>query len=45
VSRRSRYVPDWVRVFNATIYVEANRLSLHFMFMGQQQRLTREGIA
>jgi hypothetical protein len=45
VSRRSRYVPDWVRVFYATVYVEADRLSLHFMFMGQQQRLTREGIA
>jgi hypothetical protein len=45
VSRRSRYVPDWVWVFYATVYVEADRLSLHFMFMGQQQRLTREGIA
>jgi hypothetical protein len=42
VSKRSRYVPDWVRVFHATVYVEADRLSLHFMFMGQQQRLTRE---
>jgi hypothetical protein len=45
VSRRSRYVPDWVRVFYATVYVEADRLSLRFMFVGQQQRLTREGIA
>jgi hypothetical protein len=45
VSRRSHYVPDLVRVFYATVYVEADRLSLHFMFMGQQQRLTREGIA
>jgi hypothetical protein len=32
-------------VFYATVYVEANRLSLHFMFMDQQQRLTKEGIA
>jgi hypothetical protein len=45
VTMRSRYVPDWVRVFYATMYVEADRLSLRFMFMGQQQRLTREGIA
>jgi hypothetical protein len=45
VSKRSRYVPNWVRVFYVTVYVEADRLSLHFMFMGQQQRLTREGIA
>jgi hypothetical protein len=45
VSRRSRYVPDKVRVFYATVYVEADRLSLRFMFMGQQKRLTREGIA
>jgi hypothetical protein len=45
VSKRSRYVPDWVLVFYATVYVEADRLSLHFMFMGQQHRLTREGIA
>jgi hypothetical protein len=45
VSRRSRYVTDWVRVFYATVYVEVDRLSLHFMFMGQQHRLTREGIA
>jgi hypothetical protein len=44
VSKRSLYVLDWVRVFYATLYVEANRLSLHFMFMGQQQWLTREGI-
>jgi hypothetical protein len=36
VSKRSRYVPDWVRVFYATVYVEADQLSLHFMFMGQQ---------
>jgi hypothetical protein len=32
-------------VFYATVYIEADRLSLRFMFMGQQQRLTREGIA
>jgi hypothetical protein len=34
VTRRSRYVPDWVRVFYVTVYVEADRLSLRFMFMG-----------
>jgi hypothetical protein len=44
VTRRSRYVPDWVRVFYATVYVYANRVAIRFMFMGQQQRLTREGI-
>jgi hypothetical protein len=32
-------------VFYATVYFEADRLSLHFMFMGQQQWLAREGIA
>jgi hypothetical protein len=32
-------------VFYATVYVEADRLSLRFVFMGQQHRLTREGIA
>jgi hypothetical protein len=36
VSRRSRYIPGRVRVFYATVYVEADRLSLRFMFMGQQ---------
>jgi hypothetical protein len=32
-------------VFYVTVYVEADQLSIHFMFMGQQQRLTREEIA
>jgi hypothetical protein len=45
VTRRSRYIPDWVRVFNATVYIDADRIAIRFMFMGQQQRLTREGIA
>jgi hypothetical protein len=45
VTRRSRYVPDWVRVFYATVYVDADRVAIRFLFMGQQQRLTREGIA
>jgi hypothetical protein len=45
VSRRSRYVPDYVRVFYVIVYIEADRLSLCFMFMGQQHRLTTEGIA
>jgi hypothetical protein len=44
VSKRSRYVSEWVRVFYAIIYVEVDRLSIHFMFMGQQQTLNREGI-
>jgi hypothetical protein len=45
VTRRSRYVLDWVRVFYSTIYVDADWPFIRFMFMGQQQRLTREGIA
>jgi hypothetical protein len=45
VTRRSRYVPDWVRVFYTTVYVDADWVAIRFMFMGQQQRLTREGIA
>jgi hypothetical protein len=52
VSRRSRYIPVWVRVFYAAVYVDANRLSLHFMFVGQQPCTlmligfhSREGIA
>jgi hypothetical protein len=45
VTQRSRYVPDWVRVFYATVYFDANRVAIRFMFMGQQQRLTREEIA
>jgi hypothetical protein len=45
MTRRSRYVPDWVRVFYATVYVDADRVAIRFMFMGQQQRLNREGIA
>jgi hypothetical protein len=44
VTRRSRYVPDWVRVFYATVYVDTVRVAIRFMFMGQQQRLIREGI-
>jgi hypothetical protein len=35
VTRRSRYVPDWVRVFYATVYV-ADRVAIRFMVMGQQ---------
>jgi hypothetical protein len=34
VTRRSRYVLDWVRVFYTTVYVEADRLSIRFIFMG-----------
>jgi hypothetical protein len=45
VTRRSRYVPDWVRVFYTTVYVDADWVAIRFMFIGQQQRLTREGIA
>jgi hypothetical protein len=45
VTRRSQYVPDWVRVFYSTVYVDADRVPIRFMFMGQQQRLPREGIA
>jgi hypothetical protein len=44
VTRRSRYVPDWVRVVYASVSVDADRVTTRFMFMGQQQRLTREGI-
>jgi hypothetical protein len=44
VTRRSRYVPNWVKVFHVTVYVDADRVAIRFMFMGQQQRLTREGI-
>jgi hypothetical protein len=53
VTRRSRYVSDWVRtrcknrwnsIFYATVYVDADRVAIRFMFMGQQQWLTREGI-
>jgi hypothetical protein len=32
-------------VFYATVYIDADRVAIRFMFMGQQQRLTREGIA
>jgi hypothetical protein len=32
-------------VFYATVYIKADRVSIRFIFMGQQQRLTREGIA
>jgi hypothetical protein len=45
VTRRSRYVPEWVRFFYATVYIDADRVAIRFMFMGQQQRLNREGIA
>jgi hypothetical protein len=44
VTIRSRYVPDWVRVFYATVYIDADQVAIRFMFMGQHQRLTREGI-
>jgi hypothetical protein len=36
MTRRSHYVPDWVRVFYATVYVNANQVAIRFMFMGQQ---------
>jgi hypothetical protein len=32
-------------VFYSTVYVDADRPFIRFMFLGQQQRLTREGIA
>jgi hypothetical protein len=32
-------------VFYTTVYVDADQVAIRFMFMGQQQRLTREGIA
>jgi hypothetical protein len=35
VTRQSRYVPDWVRVFYATVYVDADRVAIRFMFIGQ----------
>jgi hypothetical protein len=31
-------------VFYSTVYVDADRVAIRFMFMGQQHRLTREGI-
>jgi hypothetical protein len=45
VTRRSRYVPDWVKVFYTTVYIDTDRVAIRFMLMGQQHRLTREGIA
>jgi hypothetical protein len=45
VTQRSRYVPNWVRVFYATMYVDVDGVAIRFMFMGQQQRHTREGTA
>jgi hypothetical protein len=36
VTRRSHYVPDWVRVFYATVYVDADRVAIRFMFMRQK---------
>jgi hypothetical protein len=34
MTRRSQYVPDWVRVFYATVYIDADRIAMRFMFMG-----------
>jgi hypothetical protein len=36
VTRRSHYVPDWIRVFYVTMYFDADRVAIRFMFMGQQ---------
>jgi hypothetical protein len=36
VTRRLRYVPDWVRVFYTTVYVDADWVAIRFMFIGQQ---------
>jgi hypothetical protein len=36
VTRRSRYVPNWVRVFYSAVYVDADRVAISFMLMGQQ---------
>jgi hypothetical protein len=44
VTRRSRYTPDWVIVFYSIVYVDADRVAIRFMFMGQQERVTREGV-
>jgi hypothetical protein len=35
VTRRSRYVPDWVRVFYATVDVDTDRVAIRFMFVGR----------
>lgn len=40
LSERSRYVPDWVRVFYATVHIDSERLSIRFMFMGEQWQLS-----
>jgi hypothetical protein len=42
LSERSHYVKEWVRIFYSTVFVEAERHYIQFMFAGGHWRMTRD---
>ena len=40
-----RYVPEWVKIFFASLWIPRDRDFIQFMFEGQCHRLTRDQIA
>ena len=45
LTRTHKYVPDWVKIFFATLWIPRGRQYIEFMFRGDRQRLYREEIA
>ena len=45
LTRAHEYVPDWVKIFFATLWIPQGRQYIEFMFRGGHHRLYREEIA
>ena len=45
LSQSGRYMPRWVRIFNATVWIEPSRDYIKFMFRGRPRILSRAEIA
>ena len=45
LTRAHEYVPDWVKIFFATLWIPRGRQYIEFMFRGDHHRLYREEIA
>ena len=44
LTRAHEYVPDWVKIFFATLWIPRGRQYIEFMFRGDRHRLYREEI-
>ena len=45
LTRAHEYVPDWVKIFFATLWIPRGQQYIEFMFRGDHRRLYREEIA